>query len=54
MAFELVRHSDSRLSRPLLLQFLESYQRASPLTLGELWAWPSMLNTSSGRPPPGR
>ncbi|MGE0361658.1 MAG: glucoamylase family protein [Vicinamibacterales bacterium] len=43
MALELVRHSDSRLSRPLLLQFLQSYQRVAPLTIGELWAWPSML-----------
>ncbi len=43
MALELVRHSDSRLSRPLLLQFLQSYQRLAPLTIGELWAWPSML-----------
>ena len=43
MAVELVRHSDSRLSRPMLLQFLRSYQRVAPLTIGELWAWPSML-----------
>lgn len=43
MAVELIRHSDSRLSRPTLLQFLTSYQRIAPLTIGELWAWPSML-----------
>jgi cyclic beta-1,2-glucan synthetase len=43
MAVELVRHSDSRLSRARLLQFLQSYQRVAPLTIGELWAWPSML-----------
>jgi cyclic beta-1,2-glucan synthetase len=43
MAVELVRHSDSRLSRPMLLQFLQSYQRVAPLTISELWAWPSML-----------
>ena len=24
-------------------QFLNSYQRVAPLTIGELWAWPSML-----------
>ena len=43
MAVELVRHSDSRLDRQQLLQFLNSYQRVAPLTIGELWAWPSML-----------
>jgi cyclic beta-1,2-glucan synthetase len=43
MAIELIRHSDSRLDRPQLLRFLESYQRVAPLTIGELWAWPSML-----------
>ena len=26
-----------------LIQFLNSYQRVAPLTIGELWAWPSML-----------
>ena len=43
MAVELVRHSDSRLTRLRLAQFLNSYQRVAPLTIGELWAWPSML-----------
>ncbi|MGE3509468.1 MAG: glucoamylase family protein [Vicinamibacterales bacterium] len=43
MAVEVVRHSDSRLTRAILIQFLESFQRVAPLTLGELWAWPSML-----------
>ena len=43
MAVELVRYSDSRLDRPQLEAFLNHYQRISPLTLGELWAWPSML-----------
>ena len=43
VAVELVRHSDSRLERQQLAQFLDSYQRVSPLTIGELWAWPSML-----------
>jgi len=28
---------------PQLTQFLNSYQRVAPLTLGELWAWPIML-----------
>ena len=43
MAIELVRHSDSRIDRPQLEAFLISYQRVAPLTIGELWAWPSML-----------
>ena len=43
IAIELVRHSDSRLDRQQLTHFLNSYQRVAPLTIGELWAWPSML-----------
>ncbi len=43
IAVELIRHSDSRLTRQQLIQFLNSYQRVAPLTIGELWAWPSML-----------
>ena len=43
MAVELVRHSDSRLDRQQLAVFINSYQRVAPLTIGELWAWPSML-----------
>ena len=43
MAVELVRHSDSRIDRQQLSVFINSYQRVAPLTIGELWAWPSML-----------
>jgi cyclic beta-1,2-glucan synthetase len=43
LAVELVRHSDSRLDRQQLVRFLSSYQAVAPLTIGELWAWPSML-----------
>src|SRR4029453_14017585 len=43
MAVELLRHSDSRLDRHQLVMFVNSYQRVAPLTIGELWAWPSML-----------
>jgi cyclic beta-1,2-glucan synthetase len=43
MAVELVRHSDSRFERHTLRVFVNSYQRVAPLTIGELWAWPSML-----------
>jgi cyclic beta-1,2-glucan synthetase len=43
IAVALLRHTDSRLDLPQLTLFLNSYQRVAPLTLGELWAWPSML-----------
>jgi cyclic beta-1,2-glucan synthetase len=43
MAIELVRHSDGRFERQELASFLNHYQRVAPLTIGELWAWPSML-----------
>ena len=43
IAVELIRHSDSRLDRQQLVQFLNSYQQVAPLTMGELWALPSML-----------
>ena len=38
-----IRHSDSRLDRQQLVRFLNSFQTVAPLTIGELWAWPSML-----------
>ena len=43
MAVELIRHSDSRLDRQQLVRFMNSFQTVAPLTIGELWAWPSML-----------
>ena len=43
LAVEFIRHSDSRIERQQLVQFLNSYQRVAPLSIGELWAWPSML-----------
>src|SRR5256712_9869204 len=43
MAAELLRHSDSGIDRQQLAVFVNSYQRVAPLTIGELWAWPSML-----------
>ncbi|HVS02433.1 MAG TPA: carbohydrate-binding protein, partial [Thermoanaerobaculia bacterium] len=43
LALELIRHSDSRLDRPKLVRFMSSFQAVAPLTIGELWAWPSML-----------
>jgi len=43
MALELIRHSDGRLDRHRLTRFVVAYQTVAPLTIGELWAWPSML-----------
>jgi cyclic beta-1,2-glucan synthetase len=40
MAVELLRHG-RRIDRQQLLVFVNSYQRVAPLTIGELWAWPT-------------
>ncbi len=43
MAVELLRYSDARLDAQRLNRFIYAYQTVAPLTIGELWAWPSML-----------
>ena len=43
MAAELLRYSDARLDPRRLNRFVYAYQTVAPLTIGELWAWPSML-----------
>ncbi len=43
IAVELIRHSDSRPDRAQLVRWLDAFQTVAPLTIGELWAWPSML-----------
>ncbi|HTV01669.1 MAG TPA: glucoamylase family protein, partial [Luteitalea sp.] len=43
MAAELIAVSDGRLDAERLRTFLLAFQTSSPLTIGELWAWPSML-----------
>ena len=43
LATDLVLHSDSRLDADQLRRFLNSFQTVTPLTIGELWAWPSSL-----------
>jgi len=43
MALEFIRHSDARFDLHRLTRFVTAYQMVAPLTLGELWAWPSML-----------
>jgi len=46
MALELIRHSDGRLDIQRLTRFVSSYQTVAPLTIGELWAWPTMLKVA--------
>src|SRR5436190_22007483 len=43
MAVELLRYSDARLDPHRLNRFVNAYQTVAPLTIGELWAWTSML-----------
>jgi cyclic beta-1,2-glucan synthetase len=43
MAIELIRHGDGRLDAERLRRFLLAFQTVTPLTIGELWAWPIML-----------
>ncbi|MGA7614633.1 MAG: glucoamylase family protein [Thermoanaerobaculia bacterium] len=43
MALELIRHGDGRLDLERLTRFVTAFQTVAPLTMGELWAWPSML-----------
>ena len=43
MALALIRHGDGRLDQERLTRFVVAYQTVAPLTIGELWAWPSML-----------
>jgi cyclic beta-1,2-glucan synthetase len=43
IAEELVSASDARLDAARLSRFLLAYQTVTPLPLGELWAWPSVL-----------
>jgi len=43
MAVELLRYSDARLDLERLVRFMNAYQAVAPLSIGELWAWPSML-----------
>jgi cellobiose phosphorylase len=43
IAEEMIIHSDGRLDSAVLFKFINSYQRVTPLLLGELWALPAML-----------
>ncbi len=43
LALELLSHTDSRVDEDTLLAFISAYQYVAPLTMGELWAVPTML-----------
>ncbi|MGH9674812.1 MAG: GH36-type glycosyl hydrolase domain-containing protein, partial [Bryobacteraceae bacterium] len=46
MAEELLGYSDARLDPQRLFRFMNAYQNVTPLTIGELWAWPIMLKAA--------
>jgi cyclic beta-1,2-glucan synthetase len=43
MALELIGRSAGRLDSQRLHRFITAFQSVTPLTMGELWAWPSAL-----------
>lgn len=43
LAVELVKNCSGRLTREIIINFLDAYQNNHPLTIGELWAFPLML-----------
>ena len=43
LALELIGSSAGRLEAPRLQRFISAFQSVTPLTMGELWAWPSAL-----------
>ena len=43
LALDFIAHTDARLDRENLLQYVQRYQAVAPLTIGELWAVPIML-----------
>ena len=43
LALELIRCSAGSLDAQRLHRFITAFQSVTPLTIGELWAWPSAL-----------
>src|SRR5260221_9459788 len=43
LALELIRSSAGYLDAQRLSRFITAFQSVTPLTIGELWAWPSVL-----------
>ncbi len=46
LALAVVAHTDSSIDEGQLLDFVRSYQSATPLTIGELWAIPIMVRVA--------
>ncbi|HEX3450075.1 MAG TPA: glycosyl transferase family 36, partial [Isosphaeraceae bacterium] len=43
LALALVAHTDSELDETRIVRFVSAFQESAPLTIGELWALPTML-----------
>src|SRR5439155_1777309 len=43
LALSLIAHTDSNLDETHITSFVQAYQSVAPLTIGELWAVPTML-----------
>jgi len=43
LAREIIQYCESRLDLDRVTRFVQAYQRVAPLTMGELWALPTML-----------
>ena len=52
LALALVAHTDSELDEPRITRFLQAFQSVAPLTIGEIWAVPTMLRLVLVREPP--
>ncbi|HWN82169.1 MAG TPA: hypothetical protein VNM87_08755, partial [Candidatus Udaeobacter sp.] len=46
LALDLIAHSDNRLEIDRLTRFIVTFQTVAPLTIGELWALPTMLKAA--------
>ena len=43
LAVTLIAHTDSELDKPKITRFVQAFQEVVPLTIGELWALPTMF-----------
>ena len=43
LAVTLIAHTDSELDEPKITRFVQAFQEVVPLTIGELWALPTMF-----------
>jgi cyclic beta-1,2-glucan synthetase len=47
LAWEIIRYSEGQIDLDQARRFIHAYQRAAPLTMGELWAVPTMLRLAT-------